>query len=290
MTESAVRPRLVVMVPTYNEAGNIEALVKELLALAVPADVHVLVADDNSPDGTGRIAQALAAVNPRIHALIRTKRRGRGAAGIDGFKAALALGADYVVEMDGDFSHQPRFIPALFAAAATSAASATTESTGLSVGGADNLVDSAVKDGLVVADVPNAADVAIGSRFVPGGSDSDRSIVRRAITWCLRRFIRRKFRTSVRDVSSGFRLFRRGILERIDLDDLISVGPSIVLEILYKIELLRASIVEVPIEFVDRRAGTTKLSALTLFETLLMAIKFPKLYGPVPPKGAAAWS
>jgi dolichol-phosphate mannosyltransferase len=263
MTESAVRPRLVVMVPTYNEAGNIEALIGELLTLSVPAEVHVLVADDNSPDGTGRLVQALAAVNPRIHALIRTKRRGRGAAGIDGFKAALALGADYVVEMDGDFSHQPRFIPALFAAVAG---------------------NSAAKGGLVVT------DVAIGSRFVPGGSDSDRSIVRRAITWCLRRFIRRKFRTSVRDVSSGFRLFRRGILERIDLDDLISVGPSIVLEILYKIELLRASIVEVPIEFVDRRAGTTKLSALTLFETLLMAIKFPKLYGPVPPKGAAAWS
>jgi dolichol-phosphate mannosyltransferase len=240
------------MVPTYNEAGNIEALVKELLALAVPADVHVLVADDNSPDGTGRLVQALAAADPRVHALIRTKRRGRGAAGIDGFKAALALGAEYVVEMDGDFSHQPRFIPALFAAA---------------VGG---------------------ADAVIGSRFVPGGSDSDRSVVRRAITWCVRRFIRRKFRTSVRDVSSGFRLFRRGILERIDLDDLISVGPSIVLEILYKLELLRANVVEVPIEFVDRRAGTTKLGALTLFETLLMAVKFPKFYGPVPPKGGPA--
>jgi len=252
MTEPAVRPRLVAMVPTYNEAGNIEALVKELLALAVPADVHVLVADDNSPDGTGRLVQALAAADPRVHALIRTKRRGRGAAGIDGFKAALALGAEYVVEMDGDFSHQPRFIPALFAAA---------------VGG---------------------ADAAIGSRFVPGGSDSDRSVVRRAITWCVRRFIRRKFRTSVRDVSSGFRLFRRGILERIDLDDLISVGPSIVLEILYKLELLRANVVEVPIEFVDRRAGTTKLGALTLFETLLMAVKFPKFYGPVPPKGGPA--
>jgi dolichol-phosphate mannosyltransferase len=258
------------MVPTYNEAGNIEALVKELLALAVPADVHVLVADDNSPDGTGRLVQALAAADPRVHALIRTKRRGRGAAGIDGFKAALALGAEYVVEMDGDFSHQPRFIPALFAAA---------------VG------DSAAKGGLVVADGadnPVVADAVIGSRFVPGGSDSDRSVVRRAITWCVRRFIRRKFRTSVRDVSSGFRLFRRGILERIDLDDLISVGPSIVLEILYKLELLRATVVEVPIEFVDRRAGTTKLGALTLFETLLMAVKFPKFYGPVPPKGGPA--
>jgi dolichol-phosphate mannosyltransferase len=251
MTEQRL-PCLFVMLPTYNEAENIEALVREILALALPAEVHVLVADDNSPDGTGRLVQAMAAAEPRVHALIRTKRRGRGAAGIDGFKAALALGADYVVEMDADFSHSPRFIPALLAAVA---------------GGADNQV---------------VADVAIGSRFVAGGSDSDRSLVRRAITWCVRRFIRRRFHTPVRDVSSGFRLFRRGVLERIDLDDLISVGPSIVLEILYKLQLLRATIVEVPIEFVDRRAGTTKLSALTLVETLLMAVKLPKYYGPVP--------
>ena len=248
----ARRPLLVALLPTYKEAGNIEALVREILALAVPADVHVLVADDNSPDGTGRLVQAMAADDPRVHAMIRTKRRGRGAAGIDGFKAALALGAAYVVEMDADFSHQPRFVPALLAAAA------------------------------------GGADAAIGSRFVAGGSDSDRSIVRRAITWGVRRFIRRRFRTTVRDVSSGFRLFRREILERIDLDDLISVGPSIVLEILYKMQRLRATIVEVPIEFVDRRAGTTKLSLLTLFETLLMAVKFPKFYGAVPPKGGAA--
>jgi dolichol-phosphate mannosyltransferase len=263
----ARRPLLVALLPTYNEAGNIEVLVREILALAVPADIHVLVADDNSPDGTGRLVQGMAAADPRVHALIRTKRRGRGAAGIDGFKAALALGADYVVEMDADFSHQPRFIPALLAAAAG---------------------DSVVADVADGADSPAIADAAIGSRFVPGGSDSDRSIVRRAITWGVRRFIRRRFHTPVRDVSSGFRLFRRGILERIDLDDLISVGPSIVLEILYKMQRLHATIVEVPIEFVDRRAGATKLSLLTLFETLLMAVKFPKFYGPVPPKGGAA--
>jgi dolichol-phosphate mannosyltransferase len=247
-----LRPLLVAMLPTYNEAGNIEALVREILALDVPAEIRVLVVDDNSPDGTARLVDAMSAAEPRARALLRTKRRGRGAAGIDGFRAALAMGADYVVEMDADFSHQPRFIPALLAAA---------------MGG---------------------ADAAIGSRFVPGGSDSDRSIVRRAITWCVRRFIRRRFRTSVRDVSSGFRLFRRGILERVDPDDLISVGPSIVLEILYKMQRLRATIVEVPIEFVDRRAGATKLSALTLLETLLMAVKFPKFYGPIPPADGAA--
>jgi dolichol-phosphate mannosyltransferase len=247
-----LRPLLVAMLPTYNEAGNIEALVREILALDVPAEVRVLVVDDNSPDGTARLVDAMSAAEPRARVLLRTKRRGRGAAGIDGFRAALAMGADYVVEMDADFSHPPRFIPALLAAAMS------------------------------------GADAAVGSRFVPGGSDSDRSLVRRAITWCVRRFIRRRFRTSVRDVSSGFRLFRRGILERVDPDDLISVGPSIVLEILYKMQRLRATIVEVPIAFVDRRAGTTKLSALTLLETLLMAVKFPKFYGPIPPADGGA--
>jgi dolichol-phosphate mannosyltransferase len=246
MTGPALR-RVVAMIPTYNEAGNIEPLVREILSLAGPWDMHVLVVDDNSPDGTAGLVRAMAAFDPRVHLLLRMKGRGRGAAGIEGFKAALELGADRVVEMDGDFSHQPRFIPALVAATET-------------------------------------ADAAIGSRFAPGGRDSDRSLVRRAITWAVRRFIRRAFRTSVRDVSSGFRCFTREILVRLDLDDLVSVGPSVVLEILYKLTILGAVVREVPIVFVDRARGKTKLNALTLFETLLMALKFPRIYGR-PPRG-----
>jgi len=238
-------PKIVVMIPTYNEAENIQALIREILTLPLSGDLNVLVVDDNSPDGTGELAQKTAAGDPRVHLLVRKKKRGRGAAGIDGFKAALALGADFVVEMDGDFSHQPRFIPPLLAEMAR-------------------------------------CDVAIGSRFVRGGADSDRSLVRRAITWLVRRFIRRRFRTPVRDVSSGFRCFRRNVLERLDLDDLLSTGPSIVLEILYKLNLMDASIHEQPIIFVDRKRGRTKLSGLTLMETLLMALKFRKIYGPPP--------
>jgi len=241
--------RVVVMIPTYNEAGNIEALVREILALPLP-DLRVLVVDDDSPDGTAAIVRAMAAADPRVELLLRTKRRGRGAAGIDGFKAALDRGADLIVEMDGDFSHQPRYIPALVAATEGAAA-------------------------------------AIGSRFVRGGSDADRSVVRRAVTWAVRRFIRRKFQTPVLDVSSGFRCFTRQSLLDVDLDNLISTGPSIVLEILYKLTLRGAAIREVPIEFIDRRAGRTKLSALTLVETLVMALKFPRLYGPPPPRSRA---
>jgi len=239
-------PKIVVMIPTYNEAENIQALIREILTLPLSGDLHVLVVDDSSPDGTGELVQHMAAADPRVHLLVRKKRRGRGAAGIDGFKAALALGADFVVEMDGDFSHQPRFIPILLAEMAR-------------------------------------GDVAIGSRFVRGGADSDRSLVRRAITWLVRRFIRRRFQTPIRDVSSGFRCFRRDVLERLDLDDLLSVGPSIVLEILYKLILAGATIHELPIVFIDRKRGRTKLSVLTLVETLSMTLKFRRLYGPLPP-------
>jgi dolichol-phosphate mannosyltransferase len=249
VTAEPGRPRVVALIPTYNEAPNVRALVEAVLALPVAADLHVLVADDNSPDGTGRIAREMAAADPRVHALVRLKRRGRGAAGIDGFKAALALGADYVVEMDADFSHQPRFIPALLGAA-------------------------------------GRYDLVLGSRFVPGGRDAGRAIHRRIVTFFVRSFIRRLYRIPVRDVSSGFRCFRRGVLEALDLDDLVSVGQSVVLEILYKTYLLGFKIGEVPIVFVDRVRGKTKLDFLALLETLLMALKFKKRYTPATVKAA----
>ncbi len=234
--------KVVVMIPTFNEAENIPDLVGEILDLPVKEQISVLVVDDNSPDGTGALAQKLSEEDPRVHALIRVKRRGRGAAGIDGLKAALALNPDYVVEMDGDFSHQPRFIPDFLRAI-------------------------------------RKCDVVIGSRFIPGGRDADRNLVRRTITFLARNFVRRKFHTLVRDVSSGFRCFTRAVLAAVDLDDMISVGPSIVLEILYKLTLLGAVIHEIPIIFVDRRRGRTKLSGLTLVETLMMVLKFKRQYG-----------
>jgi len=235
------RPKVVAMIPTYNEAENIRDLVRAILALPLEVDLEILVADDDSPDGTAAAVRELAAADPRVHLLLRTKRRGRGTGGIDGFKAALGLGADLVVEMDGDFSHQPRFIPALVAAA-------------------------------------RDYDLVLGSRLVKGGRDADRGPVRRFITVLISIFIRRLFRIRVKDVSSGFRCFRRELLEAIDLEDLISVGPSVVLETLRKAQLLGFRIGEVPIEFVDRTRGRTKLSPLTLVETLLMAIKFKKRY------------
>jgi dolichol-phosphate mannosyltransferase len=238
------RRRIVVMIPTYNEAENIAGLVREILSLPMGADLSVLVVDDDSPDGTGRIAKALGREDGRVQALIRTKRRGRGAAGIDGFKAALALAPDFIVEMDGDFSHPPRHIPELVAAMAR-------------------------------------YDVVLGSRFVPGGRDADRSLVRRFITLLVRLFIRRKFRFPVKDVSSGFRCFQREVLEAVDLDDCISVGPSVVLEVLYKASLRGFRLGEIPIVFVDRKKGKTKLDLLTLVETLVTALRIERRFRPV---------
>lgn len=239
--EDSYKRKAVVMIPTYNERENIEDLITEILALDVDMNLSVVVADDNSPDGTGLVVQKMSESDNRIFPLIRTKRRGRGAGGIDGFKEALKLSPDWIVEMDGDFSHQPKHIPALLATCAH-------------------------------------YDLVIGSRFVKGGKDQDRNIVRRIITIFVRSFIRHKFRIPVRDVSSGFRCFKREVLEAIDLDDLISVNPSIVLEILYKAFLLDFSIKEVPIEFIDRTRGKTKLNFPILLDTLVMALLFKKRY------------
>lgn len=243
MKRAAKKPRVVVMIPTYNEAENIAPLTREILALDLPFDLHVLVADDNSPDGTWAVVRRLAARDRRVHLLRRLKRRGRGAGGIDGFKAALGLGADRVVEMDGDGSHRPAHIPEL-------------------LGAADRF------------------DLVIGSRFVRGGRDADRGPLRRMITWMVRRFVRRLFRLPVEDVSSGFRVFSRRLLEALDLEDLISVGPSIVLETLTKTHLLGFRMGETPIVFIDRVRGKTKLDFLTLLETLVMALKLKKRFAP----------
>jgi len=233
--------KVVVMIPTYNERENIADLIQEILALKLDMSVSILVADDNSPDGTGEIVQQLALKEERIHVLIRMKRRGRGTGGIDGFKEALKLHPDYIIEMDGDFSHQPKFIPDLLAKA-------------------------------------EEYDLVIGSRFVKGSKDQDRNLIRRFITFLARNFVRRQFHIPVRDVSSGFRCFKREVLEQVDLDDCISVNPSIVLEILYKANLLGFTMAEVPIEFIDRTRGKTKLNFVILLDTLLMALLFKKRY------------
>lgn len=228
-------PRVFVMVPTYNEKDNIGRLIAEIEALRIPS-LEIVVVDDNSPDGTGRLLDALARKRPRLHPVHRLHERGRGTAGIAGFKAALALGAEMVIEMDADFSHHPRHIPELIAAAAD-------------------------------------CDIVVGSRFVAGGKDLDRGFVRHAITRLANFYIRRILRImDVHDCTSGYRLFRRKVLETVNLDNTISLGPSVVQELLYKACLRGFRVKEIPIVFVDRKHGQSTFNWRIMVQSFLMTL------------------
>lgn len=230
---------VVVVIPTYNERESIESLIRELLSLSL--DLKILVVDDNSPDGTGAIISKLAEESSKVRLLTRKKRKGRGSAGVDGFKTALEMGADLIIEMDADFSHHPRHIPDL------------------------------------VANAKNY-HVVLGSRFVPGGADRDRGMLRQMVTRLAGLYVRTSLGIKIRDVSSGYRCFRKEVFEKVDLDDMISAGPAIVLEILYKVCLNGFSVKEVPIIFEDRRQGQTKLDTITLLETLVMVLRLRKMH------------
>lgn len=228
-----------VMIPTYNERENIGNLIQEILNLNIP-DLHIVVVDDNSPDGTSEVVRNLSGKHPEVELLLRTTERGRGSAGIAGFKYALEHGTDSVIEMDADFSHHPKYIPHLL---------------------------EALHD----------ADMVIGSRFVGGGKDVNRGIARRIITFLAGIYVRVLLGLKIKDVSSGYRCFKRKVLESIELDSVISTGPSIVSEVFYRAHLKGFSIKEIPIEFEDRIHGQTKLNYKILIKTLLMVLEFKRL-------------
>jgi dolichol-phosphate mannosyltransferase len=230
-------PRVVCTLPTYNEAGNVLELSRELLALG--PNFEVLVMDDDSPDGTWRLVQEASESEPRLHLLHRTTDRGRGRAGRDGFVKALEMGADVVVEMDADFSHQPRYIPPMMAKLEES------ESIGL----------------------------VLGSRGVSGGHDAERTWLRRLLTVAANTYIRVVLGISVRDCNSGFRAWRRSTLERIHVEDTFSPGPAIVQELLFKTARAGIGIAEVPIEFKNRAEGESTLTLRTLLNGYLVVLK-----------------
>ncbi|MDQ7798728.1 MAG: polyprenol monophosphomannose synthase [Candidatus Edwardsbacteria bacterium] len=223
--------RTMVMIPTYCEAENIERLIGQIFGY-VP-QVDILVVDDNSPDGTGQIIDKLSAENPRVHILHRKKLRGRGLAGIAGLRYALNWGAEAVVEMDADFSHDPKYLPSLL-------------------------------EGL------NQADVVLGSRFVKGGADVGRGCLRHAVTVFANWYIRLVLRIKIRDCTSGYRVFKREVLEAIDVDSLISRGPAIVQEILYSSILSGFKVKEVPIVFIDRQRGNSSFNFRIMYEGFMM--------------------
>jgi len=229
-------PRVVCTLPTYDEAGNIVALCEELVALG--PHVRVLVIDDQSPDGTADLVAELAQREPRVELLLRTTDRGRGRAGRDGFLRALEMGADIVVEMDADFSHQPRFVPALI-------------------------------EHLQTGD----CGLVLGSRGAPGGLDADRGHLRRWLTVAANLYIRVVLGVNVRDCNSGFRVWRRETLERIDVGSTFSAGPAIVQELLFKTARAGIRIGEHPITFVNRFAGESTLTLRKLLVGYFTVLK-----------------
>jgi dolichol-phosphate mannosyltransferase len=212
--------KTLVMLPTYNEAGNITPLMDELLALEGMLDV--LVVDDNSPDGTWQIVAARAETDPRIHLIHRVNARGRGTAGIAAFKYARDNGYDAAVEMDADFSHHPRFIPSLLQP--------------------------------LQAD---QSDIVIGSRLVSGGGETGRHPARRLITLAANFYIRTMLKLIPRDCTTGFRTFNRRALNAIPWENLDARGPEIVQEVLLEARRAGLRVVERPIIFEERRAGTS---------------------------------
>jgi dolichol-phosphate mannosyltransferase len=218
------------VLPTYNEAGNIEAFIVAVEAVVPPA-LRILVVDDNSPDGTGEIADRIAAANARVSVLHRPMKEGLGPAYIAGFRQALAQGAGLVLEMDSDFSHGPAFLPSLLEAA-------------------------------------ESADLVIGSRYVAGGGVGDWSALRRAISRGGSAYARLVLGVKVRDLTGGFKCFRREVLEAIDLDSILSRGYAFQVEMTYRAIQRGFSVAEVPIVFRDRQAGTSKMNRAIVAEAI----------------------
>jgi len=225
----------VVIIPTYNERENLADLIDRVLDLDVGA--HVIVVDDNSPDGTGELADELAAHNGRVFAVHRPGKMGLGTAYIAGFKRALAEGADRVVTMDADFSHNPRYIPALLA-------------------------------------LTDQHHLGIGSRYVPGGGVmADWGKHRKFLSWGANYFARLMLGLKAHDCTAGFRCYQREVLQSIELDRIFSNGYSFLIEMLYRCQRTGYSVGETPIIFENRRRGSSKISQAEIFKAMYTVLR-----------------
>ncbi|MFP2932320.1 polyprenol monophosphomannose synthase [Pyxidicoccus sp. 3LG] len=224
-----------VCIPTYNERENIEAIVQAVLK--ADARVDILVVDDNSPDGTGQLADALAAKDPRVRVLHREKKEGLGRAYLAAFRWALAEGYTYILEMDADFSHDPRYLPAFLDAALA------------------------------------GADLVLGSRYVTGGGTVNWGVSRQIISRGGSLYARSILGVGIRDLTGGFKCFNRRVLESIDLDAVQSTGYAFQIELTYRTLKKGFTVREIPIVFEDRRVGHSKMSKKIFVEALTMVWK-----------------
>jgi dolichol-phosphate mannosyltransferase len=223
-----------VIIPTYNERENIVLLVEEIVNLGLAS--QVIVVDDNSPDGTGQLADELAARFAGVGVIHRGGKLGLGTAHIAGMKAALNAGMDTILTMDADFSHHPRYIPDLLAAL-------------------------------------ERFDVAIGSRYVPGGGTRYCTVPRKALSQGANLFARTVLSLGAGDATAGFRGYRREVLESIALDEIVSNGYSFLIEMLYRCQRQGWSVGEVPIIFENRQRGASKISKTEILRAMQTVVR-----------------
>ena len=231
--------KTLIIIPTYNEVENLPLLLKEIFFYAPQNDV--LIVDDNSPDGTGALAEELRRQDTRIHVLHRSGKLGLGTAYVAGFQYALAHQYDAAFEMDADFSHDPRYLPEFLAAI-------------------------------------EHTDVVIGSRYIPEGRMPNWSFIRRLVSGSGNLFARFMLGISVRDCTSGFRCYRHSVLQNLDLETIQSQGYAFQVEMMYRVIQQGFKVVEMPITFVDRRLGTSKMSHKIIIEafTYVLRTRFSK--------------
>jgi dolichol-phosphate mannosyltransferase len=234
--------KTIIIIPTYNEIDNLRPLLTQIFSYAPETDI--LIVDDNSPDGTGKLADEICIENAQVNVLHRPGKQGLGTAYIAGFQYAIEHGYDAAFEMDADFSHDPRYLPDFLKA------------------------------------IENA-DLVIGSRYIPGGDTPNWSILRRLISGGGNIFARLVLGIPVHDCTAGYRCYRRGVLESIDLDTIQSQGYAFQVELAYRVMQKGFKIVETPIVFLDRRVGKSKMSRKIVIEgfTYVLKARFSKQAG-----------
>lgn len=226
--------KTLIIIPTYNELDNLRPLLSEIFTYAPVTDI--LIVDDNSPDGTGARADQIAEEDIRVHVLHRAGKLGLGTAYIAGFKYATANGYDAAFEMDADFSHDPRYLPEFLKAI-------------------------------------ESADLVIGSRYIQGGDTPNWSFLRRFISGGGNIFARTVLGLPIHDCTAGYRCYRREVLERLDLDAIRAQGYAFQVELVYRVLQQGFKIVEIPIIFMDRRVGKSKMSRTIFFEGFLSVLR-----------------
>ena len=227
-----------VIIPTYNERENVDLLVKDIVGLGL--DSQVIIVDDNSPDGTGELADRLANQYPGVHVIHRPGKLGLGTAYIAGFKYGLAHDYERIMTMDADFSHHPSYIPAMLERSRSE------------------------------------TDIVIGSRYVRGGGTHGCTLPRKLLSWGANAFAKTVLGLQALDCTAGFRCYRRQVLESIDLDAIVSNGYSFLIEMLYRCQRRGWRVSEVPILFENRRRGASKISKQEVLRAMQTVLRLGK--------------